>query len=123
MNRLVQPLKEPGHLFVSFPILCIYFSTVLVYAGSIVGEPTPISFIESAIFFFFWIRSGKNPPCNLFIQSIKKIKKEKEKEKENPITYLIHTKSIGTNFLFNSYYFRYLHNKSNFNRKKNAREI
>jgi hypothetical protein len=83
MNRLVQPLKEPGHLFVSFPILCIYFSTVLVYAGSIVGEPTPISFIESAIFYFFFgSEVVKIPRVTFSFNQLKKLKKKKKKKKK-----------------------------------------
>jgi hypothetical protein len=40
---------------------CIYFSTVLVYSGSIVGELTPFSFIRLPTS-SFGIMSGKDPP-------------------------------------------------------------
>jgi hypothetical protein len=44
---LCGPLKRLSHLFVLFPICCIYFSIVLVCFGSIVRDPIPFSFIGS----------------------------------------------------------------------------
>jgi len=42
-----------SHLFNQFHTFCNYFSTVLVWFGFIVGEPTPFSFIGSSTSFFF----------------------------------------------------------------------
>jgi uncharacterized protein YybS (DUF2232 family) len=67
-------LKGSGHLFVIFPTFCIYFSTVFVYFESIVGKLIHFSSIGSATSSSFGIRSGKDPPCKLFLKSIRKKK-------------------------------------------------
>jgi hypothetical protein len=59
-TTLRDPLRGRGHLFVPFPTFCNYFRTALVCFGSIIGEPTPFSFLGS----FppsFRIRGGKDP--------------------------------------------------------------
>jgi hypothetical protein len=44
-TALCGQLRGPSHLFVSFPTLNNYFSTVLVWLGSTFEEPTYFSFI------------------------------------------------------------------------------
>jgi hypothetical protein len=56
------PLERTGSFYVQFPTFYIYFSTVLISAESIVGEPTHFSFIGSATSSSFRIRSDKDPP-------------------------------------------------------------
>jgi hypothetical protein len=62
ITTLCGPLKESGHLFVSFPILCSYLYVVFVWFGSNVGEPTPFSLFGLTIFSFVRIRSGTDLP-------------------------------------------------------------
>jgi hypothetical protein len=80
-TALYSPLKELSHLFVPFLTFCIYFSTILVCSGSIIGEPTPFSFIRLVTSSSFWIRSGKDPPCNIFLKLIRR----RPKKKKSPI--------------------------------------
>jgi hypothetical protein len=61
-TALCGPLRGPGHLFDPFPTLCLYFCTVFVQFGSIVGEPTPFSVLGFPTLSSFRIKSGKDPP-------------------------------------------------------------
>jgi hypothetical protein len=61
VTALCEFLKGPGHLFVKFPIFCLYFSVVSVWFGSNVGEPTLFSLIGLLSSFSFWIRGRKDP--------------------------------------------------------------
>jgi hypothetical protein len=62
ITALSGPLKGPGHLFVSFPTFCSYLYAVLVWFGSNVGEPTPVSLFGLTTFSSVRIRSGTDPP-------------------------------------------------------------
>lgn len=52
-SALCRSLREPSHLFDQFPIICIYFNTVLIWLGPIINWEVHHFFVYRIIHFFF----------------------------------------------------------------------
>jgi len=95
-TALRSPLIGPDNLFDLFSKHCNYFSTVLVWFGFTVGEPTPFFLIKIDHFFFLLYQNWElSSFVTFFLIQLTKKKKKKKEEEERKIDFMIAARVKG----------------------------